>query len=218
MALVQLDSKISGSKGNTTWAKNKGGAYIRQRSSPTNPNSARQQVVRVELAQSALNWRALTEANRLAWREYALAHPYTNRIGEEKTLSGNAMYNKLNCRVLDIALASLAAPPVYAAPGPLLTFTVVRASATTATLTFTATPLPAGVRLQVWMSTPQNGQVNPNFRQTKLVGYTAAATASGVVITLPIPWAVGQWCTFFAFTMDASGQLSAPLQYKVVGA
>jgi len=82
-------------------------------------------------------------------------------------------------------------------------------------VSFTTTPLAAGVKLQLWMSAPTAGDRNPNKAQCRLVGYSAAAQASGWAATLPFSWAVGQTATFFAAVMGVDGQISGESKAKV---
>jgi hypothetical protein len=214
MALIQQNSQMSGSQGNTVFSRNAGGAYTRQRTKPVNLNTSRQQLVRTNLGTLSQQWRALTAANRSAWASYGLTHPVPNRLGEVRPLSGNAVYNKLGARMLLAGLATIATPPVTATPAGLLTFSFVRTSDTSATLTFTGTPLAAGNRLLLFMSVPSSGATNPNRNQAVMVGFTAAAAASAVVMTLPKAWLVGQSVTMFASVMDAFGQCSAELMAR----
>lgn len=217
MALIRSDNTISGSQGDTTFSRNRGGAYTRQRTKPTNALTARRLQVRARLTSCSQAWRLLSDAQRLAWTDYAAAHPYSNRVGETgKILSGSAIFNKLNSRVVDFGSALIQDPPTNPIPSGLLTFAATRASSSTITLTFTPTPLPAGLRLQVWMSLPTIGNTNPGLSACVLVGYTAAAPISTVVMTIPRSWATGQTVTFYAAVIDGSGQRSlAFLKCKV---
>lgn len=84
--------QLSGSVGGVVASHNKGGQYLRNRSLPTNPNTNRQQVVRLALKTSAEAWKELASEQREAWEGYAVGTPVVNRLGESITLSGFNMY------------------------------------------------------------------------------------------------------------------------------
>lgn len=84
--------QLSGSVGGVVASHNAGGAYLRNRSVPTNPNSLRQQLVRSSVTTAAGLWQGLTLAQRSAWTAYAVGTPVTNRLGESITLSGWNMF------------------------------------------------------------------------------------------------------------------------------
>lgn len=91
-----LGGQMSGSVGGVTAGHNKGGQYLRNRSIPTNPNTARQQLVRSCLAECSQSWKLLTAAQRGRWEQYATATPLVNRLGESVTVSGFNMYVRTN--------------------------------------------------------------------------------------------------------------------------
>jgi len=106
MALITLGStvsNISGSIGGTTYARNRGGAYARNRTVGLNPKTPAQFGVRLAFGGLAQAWSdELTPANRSAWDSYAEATPIVNRLGQERTLSGINMFvrgNSLNAAV-----------------------------------------------------------------------------------------------------------------------
>lgn len=211
MALIQQNSQMSGSQGNTVYSRNAGGAYTRQRTKPINLNTSRQQLVRTNLGTLSQQWRALTITQRNEWASYGAAHPVPNRLGEVRPMAGNTAYNKLGARMLLAGLTPIVTPPVTAAPAGLLSFSFVRTSDTSSTLTFTASPLAAGNRLLLFMTLPTSGATNPTRNQAIMVGFTAAAAATSAVITLPRAWLTGQTLRMFASVMDAYGQTSPEL-------
>ncbi|MCK4306571.1 MAG: hypothetical protein KAY24_20175, partial [Candidatus Eisenbacteria sp.] len=83
---------LSGSMGGLTYARNKGGLYVKMKASPTNPNSARQQAARGILSTASGLWQALTDAQRNAWDIYGAEKPRTDPLGQEYYLTGHQMY------------------------------------------------------------------------------------------------------------------------------
>lgn len=96
MAIIRSSvfSEVRGSIGGTTYARNRYGAYARNRTVPVNPRTDAQQAIRAAMATAAIVWKSLTDGERTLWNNYAAATPVTNRLGETIYLSGQAMYNK----------------------------------------------------------------------------------------------------------------------------
>lgn len=93
--LPMLGSAMSGSFRGITASHNKGGLYLRGRTVPTNPNTARQQTARAAVNGLMQNWSmVLTEPQRQAWRDYAANVPVTDKLGQSMQLSGVNWYVK----------------------------------------------------------------------------------------------------------------------------
>jgi hypothetical protein len=87
--LPTLGSMMSGSLRGLTASHNKGGLYLRGRTVPTNPNTARQQVARSTIGYLMQTWdQELTDVQRQGWRSYAENVPVTDTLGQPMTLSG----------------------------------------------------------------------------------------------------------------------------------
>lgn len=105
-------SQASGSLAGSTFARNKGGMYVRARSIPTNPNSVGQQEVRGYMQQLAVIWAStVTAAQREAWRVYAANVTMTNRLGDSVLLSAQQHFIRSNLPRLQAGLAVVAAGP-----------------------------------------------------------------------------------------------------------
>jgi hypothetical protein len=196
---------MRGRIGGNVWSKNKGGQYVRQGVTPTNPNSARQQVVRVILGDLAQDWTGvLTAVQRAAWNTYAEANPILNSLGVSILITGLAWYERVNARLQDAADTPLVLPPVGPPPGGFDTFGVDISATGVATVTYTAA-LGAAERLQLWQTLPGSVGASPNFRQARLVGYSAAAAASPIAMTLPHTVQVGELVRFFGAIIDDEG-------------
>lgn len=87
---------ISGKIGANVFARNKGGAYMRNFAKPTNPNTSYQQNARDRLTQYSNEWRSLTEGQQEAWTAYAETHPVLDRLGATIYLTGAQAYVKVN--------------------------------------------------------------------------------------------------------------------------
>lgn len=77
-------------------SKNKGGNYLKTKSTPTNPQTAAQSAVRSAFGALAQSWRGLTAAQRASWNSGASNFPYTDIFGDSKVLSGFGLFMQLN--------------------------------------------------------------------------------------------------------------------------
>jgi len=107
-------SAMSGKLGGTVFARNKTGAYSRNWVKPINTNTTKQQAVRNEFATLIAGWKDLTKAQQQLWEDMTPQYPYTNRIGESSTYTGQQLYNHLNMNLQVIGATLLTAPLVPA--------------------------------------------------------------------------------------------------------
>lgn len=140
MALIKLGalvSNISGSIGGTTFARNRGGAYIRNRTIPLNPQTPRQVAVRQIFGSLSNLWSTTVSAvQRTAWELYASNVPLTNSLGEDRNVSGINMYSRGNALLLDTGGTRADDGPTIFTKGPSFTPTItLDAAADTLTVT-----------------------------------------------------------------------------------
>lgn len=201
----------SGSLMGMTASHNRGGAYLRGRTIPTNPNTAQQQAVRNAL--SALQVRyagVLTLAQRVAWQTYAVNTPVTNSLGDSILLTGQQMYVKCNTLRLQAGLTVVDAGP---ATTGLISLTLpvptIAAAGTTASIAYTNTDSWAnavGGALLVYSSRLVSATVNyfkGPYRYAGKVAGAATPPTSPSVITLPFP--IGATGTKLGFRFVAVG-------------
>lgn len=112
--LVKLGGLLAearGSTGGTTFARNRYGAYTRNRTKPVDPGSAAQVLQRGRMAASVTNWRALTPAQRDTWNAKALNTLFTNRIGEPFHPTGANLFSRSDNLLALAGLAGVTDPP-----------------------------------------------------------------------------------------------------------
>lgn len=141
MALVKYGGGIvqmSGSMGGNTFARNRFGNYMRARTVPVNPQSARQVAARNRIAFLAEEWSdTLTAAQRLAWGAYAAAVSWQNRLGESVNLTGFNHYCRSNAAILSCGGSVVAAgPTVLSLPNTDPTISIALSAASGITVTF----------------------------------------------------------------------------------
>ena len=144
MALVKYGAgvvQMSGSIAGDTHARNRFGNYIRPRTKPVNPKSARQVARRTVMMFLAEQWREapMTDAKRATWKTYADSINWVNRLGEQVTLTGYNCFIQCNA-VRELAFAGFAAdgPAALGLPAgdPLFAISAMSEAAQTFTVTF----------------------------------------------------------------------------------
>lgn len=199
---------MSGSMRGVVFSHNKGGAYLRGRTIPTNPTSVKQSFIRAAVATLSSGWSGLSAADQLLWNQWASLNPVTDSLGNSFQRSGQQAYVGLNTRLAIGGVAAIATPPPGTGPSDLLTLVVTATAPTGISAAFTATPLAAGQKILLWQTLPGSSGRDPNRRASRLVGITAAAAASPAVFVSPYPGMVGQTSNFWAQVMDANGLVS----------
>lgn len=175
MALIKLGTLVSdirGAVGGTIFSRNKGGAYARKNTAPTNANTAPQAAARAIFGAISTAWRSLTAAQQNAWNVAAPSFPYTDIFGDPREYSGRDLFVKLNSqiRLVNPAASLLAVPPAAVAMTAIGTLTMA-ITATTAEFTINGgVDLPVGQTVLVYASAPKSTGVRSinsagNFRQ-----------------------------------------------------
>ena len=87
---------MSGKMAGNVYARNKGGAYVRNWVKPTNPATTKQQNQRNTLSLKSAAWRGLTDEQRDSWKSWADDNPVLDRLGSSIVLTGAQAYTKIN--------------------------------------------------------------------------------------------------------------------------
>ena len=163
MAKIQFGNIVADARnavGGVVYSRNTWGAYIRQKVSPVQPRTARQQETRASLAQLSKMWGTdLTEQQREAWRQFAAAFPIVDVFGNTVALTGIAAFQRINRVRQELGLSPLLDPPAnmdvtppetaelqiaYAGTPPTLSLKVA----------FTPSPTPTGHHVEVFATKP----------------------------------------------------------------
>lgn len=89
----------SGKIGGHVAAKNRGGAYLRTKVTPLNPNTAAQAGARSLLASLSTAWAGLTDAQRKSWNDAVASFATTDIFGDLRNPSGINLFVKLNANL-----------------------------------------------------------------------------------------------------------------------
>jgi len=94
--LGNMIADIRGSQGGTTFSRNTFANYMRNKTSPVNPNTVAQQLVRNRLAAMSQSWGGLTAAQRTAWIDGAPVWSNNNIFNQAINYTGFSLYGRLN--------------------------------------------------------------------------------------------------------------------------
>ena len=223
MALIKYGGGIiqmSGSIAGNTYARNRYGNYARARTKPTNPNIAKQVLVRSVMQNLTTRWaQTLSSAQRAAWNLYGTNVAMLNKLGETIKLSGfnhyirsNHWFDRMSRTLVDDGPTTFELP----ATDPSMSISISEATQLV-TMTFDDSQAWCSeddAMLVILQSQPQNPQ--RNFFNGPWTGRSAKVGAAGVPVVSPLDYASitvateGQriWVKFRILRAD--GRLSQP--------
>lgn len=169
----------SGKLGGHVYAKNRGGAYARTKTTPINPQTLAQANVRNGFTANSQAWRGLTDDQRAAWSASTGNFPAKDRLGDSITLTGANLYQRINQNLYLVGIASLSEPPLPTSVTPLTSLTLTAAAGTPAmSLVFAPTPVPTGYKLIVEATAQQSaGRSFVKNKYRRIATVAAAATS-----------------------------------------
>ena len=178
-----LAAAVSGSIGGVVFSRNRGGAYVRNRSIPVDPNTQSQQNVRSILATQSASWADQTDAVRAAFANWAVQNPVINALGNSILLSGQQAFVQLNARLALNGDTLLTEPPIINAPDGLASLVLdADIGVGDVDLTFTVTPTPANVKLWILAAVVNSAGVKYVRNLFRFIGVSGTAEASPFVI------------------------------------
>jgi hypothetical protein len=183
MATITFGGGITnavGSHGGTTFARNKGGSYMKSKPNGIRPQTISQRTAQTNASTASKAWTyGLTDAQRTAWASFASITPVINRLGQTTFLSGQQMYVKLNSRLQRIGSSLLTLPPSSTAIGTpgSVTFAVVSHSGPL-TIGLTVGSPQSGDHAIFWMSPPMPPGRTSISSQLRLLPGTYTVNAS----------------------------------------
>lgn len=216
-----LLTQASGSVNGLTFSRNAGGAYIRSRTLPVNPNTPLQQIIRQLLLQLVGLWGGvLTAADRLGWATYSTNVPMLNALGDSRPIGGMQNYIRSNVSRLMVGLPRQDKAPQIFNTGDYTAPTVTSITAPSAiSLAFAASDEWAnetGSALIISASRPQNPTINffkgPYQFAGAVLGDSATPPTSPAALTSPFAYAAGQQAFLFGRVTRSDGRLSSPFR------
>ena len=102
-------------------SKNRAGAYLRTKVTPTNPDTVAQRQARSILSSLSQRWSTLFESQRQGWNEAVKEWGTTDIFGDIKKPSGINLFVKLNSNLLNVGLPMvLDVPPKSEVPAVVI--------------------------------------------------------------------------------------------------
>lgn len=221
MALIKLGGMIAevrGSIGGTVFARNRGGAYARNRSIPINPASPAQIGVRAELGNLSNRWSTvLTQAQRDAWDLYADNVPLPNSLGELRNVTGLNMYVRANSLLALVGGTQVDDGPTEFTQGPTIQPTMtLDAAADTLTVTDLGGYDPAtqgDLGLLIQQGNPQQAGVTFYKSPFRKISGTVQTDPPNLptAVALNVPIAAGQAQFIRTATVTPDGRVGVPV-------
>lgn len=170
-----------GKLGGQVFSKNRAGAYVRTKVTPSNPRTISQMESRSILGTLSAGWNALTDAQRASFNNAVNAWQKTNIFGDMVKPTGKNLYTSLNKNLLQANLS-----PVNVAPQkmdlPALTGFVPTFDLTESEINLDIANVPAGVVLQVSATPTLNAGVNYVSGKARVISYISAGAVSATAL------------------------------------
>ena len=150
-----LVSDIRNSLNGSTFARNRGGNYFRNKTSPVNRQTPAQMALRNAFGSISQAWQGLSDAQRQTWNDAVGDYAYTDQFGDLRQLSGAQLHQQLNQNLAVVGVAPIQEAPLKVPVFQLGTASVITSEATQdMDLTLTPGPLPSNVRVVVQATRP----------------------------------------------------------------
>ena len=124
MAKIKLSAigitNISGKSGGSVFAHNKNGNYVRRLGIATQPQTAKQTLVRNLFGAVSRMWGNLTQAQRDAWKTWGAENPKTDQFGDSRPLTGRQAFISANSNLQSVSLGTLTEPVFSLIPFPII--------------------------------------------------------------------------------------------------
>lgn len=91
-------SEIRGSVGDVTYSRNRGGAIVKQKLVQTNPDTAKQQAVRLAMAEAVSDWQNADQSTQDKWGQFAQSQVVGKNISRKISRAG---YNEFISRYMN---------------------------------------------------------------------------------------------------------------------
>jgi len=187
MKILSALGELSGSFGDITASRNKGGQYFRFRARPTNPGTAIQQFVRNRLSALSKRWGdTLTDAQRASWENLAERIPVIDSLGQTRQLTGISMYIKINGRLIAAGEPIMDDAPIDQEVSSVFTGSILGAVGGTNTIDIAfAADCTADEKLYISAAINLSPGITYVKNLVRFAGVSPAAQVSNYVHTLP---------------------------------
>lgn len=171
---------MRGKLGGQVFTKNRGGAVVRTKVTPSNGQSPAQSTVRNRFTSLSQAWRGLTQAQRDAWNAAVINFQRTDVFGDLRSPSGLNLYQRLNNVLLSVGETAISTPPLPSEVANSYATAVSAAVATPAlSVTLNAT-IPANTAVKLFATAPMSAGREFVKSQFRLIDILDAAATSPV--------------------------------------
>lgn len=205
----------SGKLGGQVFSKNRGGAYIRTKATPLNPQTTAQMSVRGIFASISSGWSGLTEASRQSFNNLVSSYARTDIFGDLRNPSGKNLFQRLN---QNLVISGQAQITVCGQPQevPFANLAEVTLNDALSEINVTYTGNTSGSKVVVWATPPLSA--GTSFVKNKLRQITVFNGESGDTINVAADYIAkfgafedGSNIYFGVRVINANGQAS-PLE------
>lgn len=175
--ISEMRNKLNGS----VFARNRGGAYLRTKVTPVNPQTSAQVSARSLLASFSQGWRSLTQAQRDSWNAVVSQFSRTDVFGDIVNPTGAQLYNRLNINISNAGGTAISTPPTVQGATALTELSVsADATAGEVILDFAPASVPANHTMYVESTECMSPGISNAKSKFRAIGVHASATASPV--------------------------------------
>lgn len=207
-----------GKLGGQVFSKNRAGAYIRTKVTPSNPQTQAQAQVRSNLATLSTGWNSLTAEQIAQWNGSVDDWASTDIFGDIKKPTGKNLYVKLNVNLLNSGQSPIVAPPAKIEL-PALVDVDVDVILPAGTLSIDGLPVFAAGTYQIEACAPVARGVNFVKNKFRVISYVTQSTAGVVDVSTAYTNKFGSVANaeniFFRIrAIGENGQAGVPLVVK----
>lgn len=173
--ISEMRNKLNGS----VFARNRGGAYLRTKVTPLNPQSIAQVAARNKLTQFSQSWRSLTQAQRDAWNAAVSQYATTDVFGDVVNPTGATLFTRLNINIANAGGTVINTPPAPQGADALAEISITATAAGNVfDVTFDPATVPANHTLVVESTPMLSPGISNASSQFRVIGSVAAAASS----------------------------------------
>lgn len=169
----------SGKIGGHVASRNRSGAYLRTKTTPSNPQSADQSEARNRLTTWSQAWRTLTSTQQAAWNSAVENFMRSNVFGDMVKPTGKNLYTGLNTNLDLVSGTNISVPPV---PAGTFEFSgaslLADVSDNKVEIAWTSGAIPAGMAALVEATTGLSAGVSNANNKFRLIDILPAADAT----------------------------------------
>lgn len=172
MSKIKFSALVSGMSGKlngSVFARNRSGAYVRNKTTPTNPQTIYQVEVRSRLATYSSKWRDLTQSQRNAWNSQVSEWAKTDIFGDIVNPTGKNLFTLVNMNLENAGGTPVSVPPSkVGVESPTAVTITATAGTPSLSITFGPSPVPTDLVAVVDMTAQLGagiGYFKNQFRQ-----------------------------------------------------